>query len=110
MRRRASLLATLTLPALLFGACGFLPGKPNGERLFRRLCARCHGVRGHGNTPKYMSNAWADLTDGRWQRGGNPVAIEQTIRDGILGQMPAHDDLSREEMKVLVDYVVGLED
>jgi len=99
-----------SLPALAFVAlfasgCGFLEPKDPGERVYRRLCSSCHGVDGRGNTPRYMSNEWADLTDESWKGYGDDGTLETTIREGIFGKMPAHAELTREEMRALLGYL-----
>lgn len=102
--RRAAL---LLLPALALAASGcklFEPKDP-GEHVYRRSCAECHGVDGRGNTPRYMSNAWADLTDASWKQYGDDGSLETVIREGVFGAMPAHTDLTREEMRALLNYL-----
>ncbi len=106
--RRAPL---LLLPALALAAalatagCEVLEPKDPGERIFRRSCSECHGVDGRGNTPQYMSNAWADLSDKSWREYGDDGSLETIIREGVFGQMPAHNELTREEMRALLGYL-----
>jgi mono/diheme cytochrome c family protein len=109
MRRAARLPIALPVAlALAGGACGLLPERSPGERLWRDLCADCHGVDAAGNTPRYMGNPYADLTDGTWRTAGDPETVEQLVRDGIFGQMPANPDLTREEMADLLAWFYGL--
>lgn len=101
-------LAVVLLPALaaLTAGCEQLfPKRTAGEQIYRRLCARCHGHDGAGNTPRYMGNPWADLTDDLWRHGDDPGSIETVVRDGVFAQMPGNPELSREEMKQLVAYL-----
>lgn len=84
-----------------------------GRTLFIDNCAVCHGVKGTGG-PGYP-----DLAAGAWLWGGDPEAIEQTIRFGINA---AHDDtrvsqmlafgrdgmLEREQVRNVAAYVRSL--
>jgi len=97
--------ALVLLPALAALGCDLLPRRPLGEQLWRDRCAECHGVDGSGNTPRYMGNANADLLDDSWQRGGEPGAWEVVIREGVFGSMPANPDLTREQVRALVDHL-----
>jgi cytochrome c oxidase cbb3-type subunit 3 len=111
-RRLLRRLPVLALP-LAAAAAGLLAcdagGRTPGERLFRANCAKCHGVDGAGNTPGYMGKQYADLTDDYWKNGGNPEAIERTIRGGIFGEMPSFSSqLKDAEVKELVKYVLSL--
>lgn len=109
MRRRSTLaLALLPILPLALAACGLFPAKSEGEKLWRRLCAECHGLDGAGNTPRYMGNPNADLRDASWSFGGDRSSIENVVRDGIFGQMPANDGLTAAEMTQLIDYLYAL--
>lgn len=97
------------LGVLVAAGCQELfPRRTPGEKLYHRLCAKCHGADGAGNTPRYMGNAWADLADGSWRHGGDPGSLEMVIREGVFGEMPGNPDLSVEEMRQLVDHVLSL--
>jgi len=111
MRRRLApaLLLPATLAALAGSGCGLLAPRPEGERLWRSLCAECHGLDGRGNTPRYMSNPYADLTDDTWHDGsGDRAGLESVIRQGVLGEMEPHDELTPEQMRALIDYIYKL--
>lgn len=107
MRRgRALLLAGALLAA---AGCDELASRSPGEKIWRKRCAECHGLDGAGNTPRYMSNAWADLTDDRWKGyGGDRAGLESSIREGSFPDMPAFDDLSPLEMRALLDHIAWL--
>jgi mono/diheme cytochrome c family protein len=109
VRRLALLVPLLAALAGLGSACSELfPRRTEGEKLYRRLCARCHGYDGAGNTPRYMGNTWADLTDDSWRHGGDAGAMEIVVREGVFGEMPANPELTREEMRQLLDYLQTL--
>lgn len=55
-----------------------------GKPLFT-VCAACHGADGKGSTVIGAPN----LTDSIWMYGGTATVIQQTIRDGRGGIMPA---------------------
>lgn len=105
---RRSALVLLGLLALSGAACDSLSGRPLGERLWRAECAGCHGVDARGNTPRFMGNPYADLTDGMWRSAGDPDSVAEVVRNGVFGQMPANPDLTREEMAALLDWFYGL--
>ncbi len=54
-----------------------------GRNVFLNNCASCHGSDGRGAT------SFPNLTDTEWLYGGDAAAIEQTIRNGRIGNMPA---------------------
>lgn len=98
---------SLLLASLALAACSDLfPHRSEGEKLYRKHCAECHGVDGSGNTPRYMGNGWADLRDDNWKLGGDSGSIENAIRTGVFGQMPGYEDkLSSQEIRQVVDHV-----
>jgi mono/diheme cytochrome c family protein len=102
---RRSLCLLLPALALATSGCGLLESKDPGERIFRRLCASCHGLDGRGNTARYMSEEWADISDSSWRNYGDDGSLETIIREGVFGKMPARNELSREEMRALLDYL-----
>jgi cytochrome c oxidase cbb3-type subunit 3 len=108
VRTHRSLLLVVPLVLVAAGACDVLVPRSEGEKLWRNLCADCHGVDGAGNTVRYMGDPWADLRDDSWKTGGDRDTVETTIRQGIFGQMPAHDELTPAQMKALLDYFYQL--
>jgi len=102
--RRARLLM-LTALALTTSACGLFEPRDPGEKVYRRHCASCHGLDGRGNTPRYMSEEWADLTDDSWRNYGDDGTIETVIREGVFAKMPARNELTRDEMRALLRYL-----
>src|SRR6478672_7068375 len=76
-------------------------GVQQGNALFQVHCTYCHGARGEGGRG-------ADLTAGRYRRGGSDANLFDTIRNGIPGtEMPvvrASDD----EVWKMVAFVKNL--
>ncbi|MEO8277099.1 MAG: c-type cytochrome [Thermoanaerobaculia bacterium] len=97
--------AVLAVLAFTLTGCDGFGTKDPGERVFRASCAQCHGIDGSGNTPLYMSNDWADLTDNSWRQFGDDATLETIIREGVFGEMPAHNELTHEEMRALLGYL-----
>lgn len=102
---RRAVPAICAVVALATSGCDMFEPKDPGERIYRKLCSSCHGIDGRGNTVRYMSNDWADLTDNSWKTYGDDGSIETTIREGVFGQMPARPELTREEMRALLRYL-----
>ena len=79
----ATALTACAVWSLALAGCDLInPPKSPGEKLWRDNCAKCHGIDGSGNTPAYMGNQYADLTDDYWKHGGDVHDIANTIRDG----------------------------
>lgn len=71
--------------------------------LFADKCAACHGAGGQGNP------SFPVLADDDWLYGGTLAQIEQTIRLGRRGIMPAHGaQLSPQELDDVARHVVAL--
>ena len=104
----AALAVAGALGALGTAGCEVFRARSEGEKLWGKHCARCHGVDAAGNTPRYMGNAWADLTDDSWRSGGDEYAIQGVIREGVFGEMPANDELSDAEVRAIVDWLYYL--
>ncbi len=76
-----------------------------GDATFSTVCAACHGAEGKGNTAMGAPN----LTDGIWLYGGTHGAIDDTLKNGRNGRMPAHSEiLGAEKAHVLAAYVYSL--
>ncbi len=68
-------------------------------------CAACHGPEGRGNQAVGAPN----LTDTIWLYGGSKTTIEETIRHGRNGAMPAWGEtLGKEKVHLLASYVWSL--
>lgn len=69
------------------------------------VCAACHGADGKGNQAIGAPN----LTDEIWLYGGSRAAVEDTIRHGRHGVMPAWKDiLGEDKIQLLSAYVYSL--
>jgi mono/diheme cytochrome c family protein len=108
VRRATALFVLLPAALAVLTACELFQPRSEGEKLWRKLCAECHGVDGSGNTPRYMGEPFADLRDGAWRGDGDRASLETVIRDGIFGKMPGHDELSTAQMRALLDYLYQL--
>ncbi len=102
-----ALLALALGAAICCSGCGNLfPHRAEGEVLWRKHCAECHGLDAAGNTLQYMGNPWADLTDDHWKTGGgDATSFEAVVHDGVFGEMPAFPDLSHEQIRTLYAYL-----
>lgn len=75
-----------------------------GQRLFLQNCSQCHGSNARGGV------GFPNLTDDAWLYGGTPEIIEQTLRNGRMGMMPARGGLpiSNIEIDALIEYIYQL--
>lgn len=105
--RGVVLIVTLALVAgIVTAGCGeLLLERSEGEKLWRKLCAECHGVDGAGKNPKYSRYAGNNLLDDHWIEGGEPYVIESVIREGIFPTMPAFDHLSESEIQAIIEHI-----
>mgnify|MGYP006285323849 CR=1 FL=1 len=75
-----------------------------GKALFQTNCAACHGPEGRGNPLMGAPN----LTDDTWLYGGSTAKIEESIRGGRNGHMPAQQEtLGPAKVHLLAAYVYG---
>lgn len=106
-------LETEPYDAILADAALMQTVRDTGHQLFGDNCAACHGRNGKGGIN------YPNLTDGDWLWGGNPAAIEQTIRVGIntshpdsrVAQMSAFgrdEVLDRKQVRDVAAYVYSL--
>jgi mono/diheme cytochrome c family protein len=96
----------LLLAAAAAAGCG--AGGPDGAKLYRANCVRCHGEDGKGDRRSVGLYPNLDLTASRLAHAGVPGrrAIYQRIYGGE-GAMPAFGDrLSPEDTEALVEYVL----
>lgn len=75
-----------------------------GKALFT-VCAACHGPDGKGNPALGAPN----LTDNTWLYGGTLATVEESIRNGRSGTMPAwRARLGEPNARVVAAYVYSL--
>jgi len=109
MRVRPVSAFALSLAGLVsLAACDAFVSRTPGEKIWRQRCAECHGLDGAGNTPRYMGDPYADLLDDGWRTGGDRYSIENVVREGVFGKMPAAGDLSAEQMHDLLAHLAHL--
>jgi cytochrome c oxidase cbb3-type subunit III len=75
-----------------------------GQRLFLNNCSQCHGSDAGGGV------GFPNLRDADWLYGGDPMAIQTTLRTGRNGIMPPLGDAIGGEpsIKEVVNYVRSL--
>lgn len=74
------------------------------------MCQACHGSEGKGSLISYNMKLGApNLTDNTWLYGGSQHTIEESIRNGRAGIMPAWNKiLGEEKVHVISAYVYSL--
>ncbi len=76
-----------------------------GQKSYNTMCVACHGAEGKGNPMLGSPN----LTDRIWLYGSSFAQVQQTIRHGRNGQMPAQEDfLGNDKVHILAAYVYSL--
>lgn len=77
-----------------------------GKQIYATNCAACHGPTGTG----LAALGAPDLTDSRgWIYGSSLGQLQQTIRHGRSGQMPAQEPyLGKDKVHLLAAYVYSL--
>ena len=71
------------------------------------MCAACHGADGKGSVAHNLPFGAPNLTDNIWLYGGSKRAVEETLRNGRAGVMPAWKDILGED-KVHLHYSLRL--
>jgi len=73
------------------------------------MCAACHGETGEGSNAMGIALGAPNLTDNIWLYSGSPRGVEQSIRHGRAGVMPAWKDiLGEQKVHVISAYVYSL--
>ena len=73
-----------------------------GQKSFDTMCVACHGPEGKGNPLLGAPN----LTDNTWLYGSSFAQVQQTLRHGRNGQMPAQENfLGNDKVHLLAAYV-----
>jgi mono/diheme cytochrome c family protein len=124
-------LAVVLLLAL--GGCSAEPASPSGEALYRRYCASCHGLQGHGDGPlaEALKRQPTDLTQLAKKDGGKldePKLLSfvdgrRWVKEHGPREMPVWGAVFDEELKgklyreytgllqsrALVDYIASIQ-
>jgi mono/diheme cytochrome c family protein len=83
-----------------------------GEQLFQKRCAFCHGKDAKGNGPLApKGSSPSDLTDDKWDRGSTDGEIFSVVRDGAGPKSVMKGlkgKLTDEQMWHLVNYLRSL--
>jgi mono/diheme cytochrome c family protein len=99
--------AALAVVALSLSVSG-LPAAaaPDGEKLFAKSCAPCHGKDGQPNA-LFAKQGVRVFKDADWQKSRTDAQLEQVIREGKKGTMMAsfEKQLSAAEIKALVAFI-----
>jgi mono/diheme cytochrome c family protein len=82
-----------------------------GQRTFKLLCTRCHGIEGRGDGGGAGAGGQpADFTDAVWEFGGSDGEIFMAIHDGTSADMESYAErLSQTEIWHLVNYLRTLQ-
>ncbi|SEI65291.1 cytochrome c oxidase cbb3-type subunit 3 [Azotobacter beijerinckii] len=76
-----------------------------GQKIFQSNCAVCHGPEGKGQHAMGAPN----LTDSVWLYGSSLTNVQQTLRYGRNGNMPAHKEfLGNDKVHLVAAYVYSL--
>ncbi|MEH6492880.1 cytochrome-c oxidase, cbb3-type subunit III [Halopseudomonas sp.] len=75
-----------------------------GAEIFKNTCVACHGAEGKGNQQMGAPN----LTDDIWLYGSSFLQVQQTIRYGRNGHMPAQAHLGEDKIHMLASYIYSL--
>lgn len=73
------------------------------------MCAACHGADGRGSVAHNLPFGAPNLTDNIWLYGGSARDIEDSLRNGRYGVMPAFKEtLGEDKVHILTAYVYRL--
>ncbi|GHF92938.1 c-type cytochrome [Thalassotalea marina] len=73
------------------------------------MCAACHGAEGQGSVEMGIALGAPRLNDNIWLYGGSERAVQDSIRYGRAGVMPAWKDiLGEQKIHVISAYVYSL--
>lgn len=107
MKKAIILVTIIGFTAALSATAG--DGKENWDK----LCAKCHGADGKGQTKMGQKLGVKDFTDAKVQAELKDDAAAKTIKEGMKDKdgktlMKPFDTLSDDEIKALVAYVRSL--
>lgn len=100
--------STIILAALMLAATTAIVRADVSEN-YDKLCAKCHGADGKGDTKMGKKLEVKDFTDAKVQADFNDEkafkAIKEGIKDGDKTKMKAAEGLSDDDIKALVAKV-----
>jgi mono/diheme cytochrome c family protein len=83
----------------------------DGQRLYQRYCASCHGSNAEGGPGNDLIPAAPDLTDQEWKQGSTDGEIFSVIKNGVppdLNMIPFGDQIKDPEIWNVVNYLRSL--
>jgi cytochrome c oxidase cbb3-type subunit 3 len=84
-------------------------GDPELGKATFAMCAGCHGPNGQGSWAMGLPMGAPNLSDNIWLYGGSEKAVQESIRNGRAGIMPAWKDiLGEEKVHVIAAYIYSL--
>ena len=96
-------IAWIALLALVLVPVALAEG--DGQALYDKKCAMCHGKDG---VAKKMGEGSGNFNDPEWQKANTVESIVKITTEG-KDKMPAYKDkLSDEEMKAIAEYILTL--
>ena len=99
----------LLLSALALSTTVALAAPPEGQALYQKWCASCHGQTGLGDGPAAAAfdKKPGNLADAQYKRGNGDKAVLKIITKGLPGTAmgPFGDKLNDAERQALVDYL-----
>jgi len=103
--------STLVLAALAFTAAVVTVFAADPAENWEKLCVKCHGADGKGDTKMGKKMEIRDLTDAKVQAAFTDdhafKAVKEGIKDGDKTKMKPADGLSDDDIKALVAKVRG---
>ncbi len=103
----------LVLTLAVLGTALLTASAADVKENWEKMCAKCHGPDGKGQTKMGQKLEIKDLTDAKVQASFKDEEALKAIKDGIKDKegkirMKAVEGLSEDDMKALVKYVRSL--
>lgn len=113
-------LSTLVMVGFFLSFSLSLAASQEGEKLYQRHCAACHGEKGNGQGPAayLLFPKPRDFTRGVYKFRSTPTGapptdkdLHRTLKRGVAGtSMPAWDRLSEKELTSVIKYIKSFSD
>ncbi len=101
--------ASLALLLLAIGCDSVLPKRTEGEKLYRKHCAECHGVDGAGNTIRSMADSNTDLLDDSWRHTTGVSGVQEVLAQDLVFKHPTFSRrLTSKEIRAIAGHVYVL--